>query len=65
MTEQQALKTPNDKKTFDVERAQLPLHCPTAEMSLWNSHPRIFLSIKENDHATCPYCGTVFTLKNE
>ena len=65
MNEQQALKTPDDKKTFAVKRAQLPLHCPTAEMSLWNSHPRVFLSIEESGHATCPYCGTVFTLKDE
>ncbi len=65
MTEQQTPKTPNDKKTFEVKRAQLPLHCPTAEMSLWNSHPRVFLSIEDTGQATCPYCGTIFTLKNE
>jgi uncharacterized Zn-finger protein len=65
VNDQQALKTPNDKKTYEVERAQLPLHCPTPEMSLWNSHPRVFLSIEESGRTACPYCGTVFTLKDE
>jgi len=43
----------------------LPLHCPTPEMSLWDSHPRVFLPIEKSGRATCPYCGTAFSLKNE
>jgi uncharacterized Zn-finger protein len=65
MSELQATGTPNDKNTVEVSRAQLPLHCPTLEMSLWNSHPRVFLPIEETGQASCPYCGTTFTLKNE
>lgn len=46
-----------------VTRVDLPLHCPTREMSLWNAHPRVFLPIEETGHARCPYCGTEFTLQ--
>ena len=65
MNEHQAAGTPSERSTVEINRAQLPLHCPTTEMSLWNSHPRVFLSIEETGQATCPYCGTAFSLKNE
>ncbi len=48
-----------------VSRAQLPLHCPTDQMSLWNSHPRVYLPIEESGEATCPYCGAVYTLSEQ
>ncbi|MGI9229773.1 MAG: zinc-finger domain-containing protein [Gammaproteobacteria bacterium] len=54
--------TPNDQQYHTVERDQLPLHCPLPEMSLWDSHPRVYLPIEETGHAKCPYCGTEFTL---
>ncbi|BAP54402.1 hypothetical protein THII_0105 [Thioploca ingrica] len=56
--------TPNDKKTYEVQAADLPLHCPLPQMSLWNSHPRVFLPITEaeNGKVICPYCGTEYTL---
>jgi uncharacterized Zn-finger protein len=56
--------TPNAKSHYDVERKNLPLHCPLQEMSLWNSHPRVYLPIEETGKAKCPYCGTEFTLKD-
>ena len=65
MSNYQATRTPNDRKTIEIGRSQLPLHCPTADMSLWNSHPRVYLPIEENGHATCPYCETEFTLKSD
>ena len=65
MSEHQASGTPNKRSAVEITREQLPLHCPTAEMSLWNSHPRVFLPIEKIGQASCPYCGTVFTLKNE
>jgi uncharacterized Zn-finger protein len=46
-----------------VTVADLPLHCPMDGMSLWNSHPRVFLSIEATGHAKCPYCGAEYTLK--
>lgn len=57
-------KTPNDQRSYEITRQQLPLHCPMPEMSLWNSHPRVFLPIETTGTAKCPYCGTEFTLKD-
>lgn len=66
MSKNQTPETQNDDgRTFEVSHNELPLHCPTKEMSLWNSHPRVFLPIEEKGQATCPYCGTEFSLKNE
>jgi len=65
MSEHQAAEMPNEESTVEISRAQIPLHCPTPEMSLWNSHPRVFLPIEESGQAICPYCGTAFLLKNE
>ncbi|HLB29979.1 MAG TPA: zinc-finger domain-containing protein [Gammaproteobacteria bacterium] len=50
-------------RQMTVTGGDLPLHCPTREMSLWNAHPRVFLPIEETGHARCPYCGTEFTLR--
>lgn len=54
----------NAEKRYTVHRADLPLSCPTPDMALWNSHPRVYLPIEEaSDHeAQCPYCGAVFAL---
>jgi uncharacterized Zn-finger protein len=58
-----AKSTPNARSSYDVEKKDLPLHCPLPEMSLWNSHPRVYLPIEESGEAKCPYCGTEYTLK--
>jgi len=55
--------TPNDRQTYQIARQDLPLHCPLPEMSLWNSHPRVYLPIETTGKAKCPYCGTDFILK--
>jgi len=65
MSNYRASRTPNDRRTMAISRSQLPLHCPTADMSLWNSHPRVFLPIEKNGQAICPYCGTEFSLKED
>lgn len=36
---------------------------PKADMQLWNGHPRIYLEIARQGHASCPYCGTQYRLK--
>lgn len=54
--------TPNDKNQYQVTTADLPLHCPLPNMSLWNSHPRVFLPIEDTGKAKCPYCGAEYTL---
>jgi len=55
--------TPNDRSRYIIARKDLPLHCPLPSMSLWNSHPRVYLPIEADGQAKCPYCGTEFTLK--
>lgn len=53
---------PNAAQTYDVTPADLPLACPMPQMSLWNSHPRVYLPIADTGRAKCPYCGTDFVL---
>lgn len=36
---------------------------PRADMKLWNTHPRVYLDIAGSGSAKCPYCGTVYKLK--
>lgn len=65
--EQQQERTlePNAANRYEVSRSDLPLHCPMPSMSLWNSHPRVYLPIEEQGgEAKCPYCGAVYTLKD-
>lgn len=52
----------NAQNQYQVTRADLPLHCPMDGMSLWNSHPRVFLPIEATGKAKCPYCGAEFRL---
>ncbi|MDX1347260.1 MAG: zinc-finger domain-containing protein [Thiomicrorhabdus chilensis] len=52
----------NSKSYYEVTYADLPLHCPTPDMSVWNSHPRVFLPIEETGKAKCPYCGAEYVL---
>ncbi|MEA1987882.1 MAG: zinc-finger domain-containing protein [Pseudomonadota bacterium] len=54
----------NSKSHYEVTYADLPLHCPTDDMSQWNSHPRVFLPIEDTGKAKCPYCGAEYTLKD-
>ena len=55
---------PNAQNRYEITRADLPLHCPLKGMSLWNSHPRVYLPIEEAEdrEAQCPYCGAVYVL---
>lgn len=52
----------NAENQYTVTRADLPLHCPMDGMSLWSSHPRVYLAIEETGKAKCPYCGADYTL---
>lgn len=56
-------KQPNAAQRYEVTRADLPVHCPLPDMSLWNSHPRVYLPLAEQGEARCPYCGTLYVLK--
>lgn len=55
-------KTPNAQNRYEVTRADLPLHCPMPNTTLWNSHPRVFLPIETTGQAKCPYCGADYVL---
>ena len=39
--------------------------CPSAkaDMKLWNTHPKGYLAAARTGEAKCPYCGTVYKLK--
>ncbi|MSR00781.1 MAG: zinc-finger domain-containing protein [Gammaproteobacteria bacterium] len=52
----------NVQRTHSVTHEDLPLSCPMPEMQLWNSHPRVFLSIQSEGEVKCPYCGTEYIL---
>ena len=52
----------NAENRYEVTRADLPVSCPMPSMSLWNSHPKVYLPIEASGSAKCPYCGAQFTL---
>ena len=47
---------------YEITKADLPLSCPTKNMRLWDSHPRVYLPIEKTGKETCPYCGAEFVL---
>jgi uncharacterized Zn-finger protein len=38
--------------------------CPNPSMALWSGHPRVYLNVAETGSVRCPYCGTVYRLKD-
>lgn len=54
----------NARSEYKITKADLPLHCPMPSMSLWNSHPRVYLPIEETGKAKCPYCGADYILQD-
>lgn len=60
----EALKPANAQNEYLVRSEDLPLSCPTPEMHLWNSHPRVYLPIEKTGRAKCPYCGAQFVLES-
>ncbi len=54
----------NTEKVYHVKSSELPLSCPGKDMAVWNSHPKVFLSIEETGEAVCPYCGAKYILKD-
>lgn len=53
----------NAENRYEVTAADLPLSCPMPGMSLWNSHPKVYLPVEATGSAKCPYCGAVYTLR--
>lgn len=52
----------NAENRYEVTRDDLPLSCPMPGMSLWNSHPKVYLPIEKTGTAKCPYCGADYSL---
>ena len=59
------LAPPNAQNRYEVTVADLPLSCPMPAMSLWNSHPRVYLPVGTRGDVLCPYCGTLYRLKGK
>lgn len=59
------LRPANAEKLYRVKRSDLPLSCPTPDMALWNSHPRVYLPIEKTGRAKCPYCGAEYLLEDD
>ena len=55
----------NAESRYEVTHADLPLACPMPGMTLWNSHPRVYLPIETTGEARCPYCGAMYVLKDK
>ena len=62
---QQKPREANAVKRYEITRADLPLHCPMDNTTLWNSHPRVYLPVEDSGEARCPYCGALYVLKDE
>lgn len=45
--------------------AQGGVYCPSplADMKIWDGHPKVYLDVAHSGEAKCPYCGTVYKLK--
>ena len=54
--------SPNAQNVYYVDWGSLPLTCPMPEMSLWNSHPQVYIPLHETDKASCMYCGATYVL---
>ena len=53
----------NAQHSYQISSDQLPLSCPLSGMHLWNSHPRVMLTLDDSGRASCYYCGAQYTLK--
>ncbi len=52
------------EKVYEIGWEDLPLSCPTPDMSVWNAHPRVYLPIHRSGEAMCEYCGARYVLKD-
>ncbi len=52
------------QRYIEVTAKDLPLTCPMPNMSIWDAHPKVSISLKHGEER-CPYCGTVYKFKGE
>lgn len=53
------------QRRSDITRSDLPLSCPPRDDRVWDVHPRVYLPIEETGQILCPYCGTLYVLKDQ
>lgn len=53
----------NTQTFIEISTTNLPLHCPMPDMLKWNAHPRVYMPIEKTGEAKCPYCGTLYKIK--
>ena len=53
------------QRILEVTAKDLPLYCPTPDMSLWDAHPRVYIPVDKLGEARCPYCSTLYKFKGE
>jgi len=60
-----SLQAPVEMLASDLN-SQGGVYCPNplADMKIWNSHPKVYLDVARVGEAKCPYCGTVYKLKD-
>lgn len=56
---------PCHQKEYLVNFTDSLIVCPPLNERIWDAHPRIYLTLKEEGYVDCPYCGTKFVLKNQ
>lgn len=56
-------KTRTSSPLVELTVSELPAFCPNPAMTLWESHPRVYLDVVNASEAMCPYCGTRYRLK--
>jgi uncharacterized Zn-finger protein len=55
---------PNARTTaVELDGKDLPAFCPNPQMPIWSSHPRVYLDLSHAPEARCPYCGTLYRLR--
>jgi uncharacterized Zn-finger protein len=59
---EQAKTLANAAKEYKVSHKDLPLCCPMPHMTVWNSHPRVYIPIEKTGEGMCYYCGAHFIL---
>jgi uncharacterized Zn-finger protein len=37
--------------------------CPNPKMTLWSTHPKVYIDVATSGQGKCPYCGTVYRLQ--
>jgi len=37
--------------------------CPNPKMTLWSTHPKVYIDVVTAGEGKCPYCSTVYRLK--